>query len=230
MKRKLPPKYVPAAVGAGLLLFALVGWLAVVRPQQTKAASLSKEIESVQFQITQNRLLARPRTTQVAVRLADLFRLTKAMPNDSDMPGILLELNRVAGQSGITFESITPQGEVATPTYRMVPIEVVLTGNYYELSDMLYRLRNLVEVHEGELAATGRLFTIDAMHFVESSEKRFPFLEATMTVNAFIYGGAGVAGAPPTQPSTTPSESPSPGTSAAPSASGSNASALGVSP
>jgi Tfp pilus assembly protein PilO len=193
-KRRLPKKFVRVAVGVGLVLVALVGWLALVKPQQSKASKLETEIDSVRLEITQNRMLSRRNSPRVAVRLADVFRLTKAMPNDVDMPGILLELNRVAGATGITFQSITPQGEVSVSGYRMVPVEVIFLGNFYELSDLLYRLRNLVEVHRGELAATGRLFTVDSVHFSESP-KHFPQLQATLTVNAFVYGGAGGAGA-----------------------------------
>lgn len=228
MKRRLPKRFVPVAVGLGLLLVALIGWLAAVRPQQSKASSLAKQIESVRFEITQNRLLARPRTKLVAVRLADVFRLTKAMPSEVDMPGILLELNRVAGQSGITFESITPQGETAVSGYRTISIDLVLTGNYYELSDLLFRLRNLVEVHRGELAATGRLFTVNAINFVEGPQ-HFPQLKATLSVSAFVYGGGAAATGDPAAPPAAGSTPPTPAETqpaAAPTASG--ASAAGV--
>ena len=229
MKRKLPKRFVPVAVGVGLLLVALIGWLAVVRPQQSKAAKLANEVESVRYEITQNRILARPRTKLVAVRLADVFRLTKAMPGELDMPGILLELNRVAGESGITFESITPQAEATLAGYRMVSIQLVLNGNYYELSDLLFRLRNLVEVHNGELSATGRLFTVGSVDFVEGPD-HFPQLKATLVVNAYVYGAAPVPGdpaAPPVGGSTTPAPAE---TSPAPATAPSGATAAGVTP
>jgi Tfp pilus assembly protein PilO len=192
MKRKLPKRFVPVAVGLGLVLLAVVGWLAAIHPQRSKATSLATEIAAVRSEIQKNRLLARPRSTVAAVRLADVFRLSKAMPTEVDMPGILLELNRVAGQAGITFDSITPQGAVAAGDFRVIPVQVLFTGNYYELSDLLYRLRNLVEVHDGKLATTGRLFTVDSVQFSESPEK-FPKLEAAMTINAFVYGGGAAA-------------------------------------
>ena len=84
MKRKLPKHFVPIAVGVGLVLLALVGWLAVVRPQHSKASSLAKEIDVVRAEIRQNKLLARQKSTLVAVRLADIFRLSKAIPTAVD--------------------------------------------------------------------------------------------------------------------------------------------------
>lgn len=215
MKRKLPKRFVPVAIVVGLLLLALVGWFGVIGPQRSKAASLAVEIASVEAEIQQNRLLLRPKSKLIAVRLADVFRLSKAIPDEVDMPGILLELNRIAGQVGITFDSITPQGTVATTSYQTVSVQVIFTGNYYELSDLLYRLRNLVEVHDGSLATTGRLFTVDSIHFVEGKEK-FPQLEATMVVNAFVYGGVasapagadGTTQAPPTETGSSASTTP----------------------
>jgi hypothetical protein len=211
MKRRRPKYFVPAALGVGLLLLAIVGWVAFVSPQRTKASSLQGDIESTRNEIAQNRALSRSNAPKVAVRLADVFRLTKAMPDGVDMPGILLELNRVAGHSGISFESISPQAEASVNGYQMLPIEVVFTGNYYELSDFLYRVRNLVEVHRGELAANGRLFTVDAINFVEGPD-RFPQLQATMTVNAFVYGSGAASGGVPSgaTPTTTGTTAPQP--------------------
>ena len=232
MKRKLPKRFVPVAVVLGLALFAVVGWLAVIQPQRSKAKSLATEIAAVRTEIQRNRLLARPKSTVAAVRLADIFRLSKAMPTGVDMPGILLELNRVAGQAGITFDSISPQAPIAVGPYQAVPVQVIFTGNYYELSDLLYRLRNLVEVHDGKLAATGRLFTVDSVQFSESTEK-FPKLQATMTINAFVYSGGAAPGTDSTGGEAPAGETGSsePATSApasAPPSSGPAASASGV--
>ena len=91
------------------------------------------------------------------------------MPDQVDMAGILLELNQVAEDSGITFEQITP-ATTATPIsgYLAIPITVEFQGNFYDLSDFLYRLRNLVDVRHGTLDATGRLFAIDEVDFAEA--------------------------------------------------------------
>ena len=89
------------------------------------------------------------------------------------MPGVLLELNRIARETGIRFESITPQDAADAGGYLAPPIDLVFDGNFYELSDFLYRLRTLVSVHGGQLEATGRLFTVRTLSFVES-ERELP--------------------------------------------------------
>jgi hypothetical protein len=63
----------------------------------------------------------------------------------------------------------------------------VFEGRFYDLSDFLYRLRNLVGVHDGVLNATGRLFTVGAISFDQGS-RQFPQVKATLTVSAYVFG------------------------------------------
>jgi hypothetical protein len=64
---------------------------------------------------------------------------------------------------------------------------VIFDGSFYELSDFLYRVRTLVSVHNGRLRATGRLFTVRTLSFLES-EQGFPQIRATLGVDAYVYG------------------------------------------
>src|SRR6266516_8143123 len=181
---------------AALLLLAVIGYFALVKPQKSKAASLTTEIAAQDNQITQARaLLAKAKDAQ-KVRVADLFRLTKAMPDQPDEAGIVLELNAIARESGITFDSITPQGSTALSGYQVVPIDVVFDGNFFQLTDFLFRLRNLVDVRRGALEADGRLFTVDSVEFSEA-DRKFPQVKASLTVDAYIYGTGATVSAPP---------------------------------
>ena len=84
------------------------------------------------------------------------------------MPGILLELSRIAEETGIRFKSISPQSALAIGAYQSVPIDVVFDGSFYALSDFLFRLRTLVSVRHGELHAAGRLFSVETVSFSEA--------------------------------------------------------------
>lgn len=175
--------------GAGVLLVALIGWFAAVSPQRAKGKSLSRQIQDTQAKLTEARLAARPTSSHPVVRAADVYRLAKAMPDAVDMPGVVLELSTVAGRAGVTLEAVAPQAEQQGASYRYVPISLRFQGSYYDLSEFFYRVRNLVNVHRGRLWATGRLFTVDGFDFVEGKEK-FPFLQATLSVNAYVYDPA----------------------------------------
>jgi hypothetical protein len=86
----------------------------------------------------------------------------------------------------------------------------VFQGNYFELSDFLFRLRSLVGVRGGKLDATGRLFVVGSVSFTEG-EKKFPQIQASLTVSAYVYGATATPAAP-AAPATPPSPVPSPET------------------
>jgi len=202
-KKKLPQSAQIGIAVVVLLLLALIGYFAVVKPQKGKAADLATQIAAQDKQIEEARaLLAKSKDAQ-KVRVADLFRLTKAMPDQPDEAGIVLELTNVARQSGITFQSIAPQGSTPLSGYQVVPINVVFDGNFFQLTDFLFRLRNLVDVRRGALAANGRLFTVDTIQFDEGARK-FPQVQASLTVDAYIYGTGATLTAPPQTTTGTP--------------------------
>lgn len=204
-KRNLSPS-ATAGVGIGVaVVVALVGWFLLVSPQRSKAASLDVEIAAVEQQISEARVAALQADAAEPIVSADLFRLAKAMPEDLDQAGVLLELSRVASETGIDFEQIVPQAVLpaGAPNVRAQPIELVFTGNFYELSDFLYRLRNLVTVQSGKLHATGRLFAVDRVQFTEAIT-RFPDIKALVRVSAFIYGTGAAAVPSAVPPAATP--------------------------
>lgn len=209
MKNKPSRPAIIVLVVVGLIAYLALGYLLLISPQRSKGSDLKKQVADTEAQINQYRTLSAQAKAAAPIRVADLFRLEKAMPNEVDMAGIVLELSRIAGDSGITFESITPQGVVAAPGYQVLPVALVFDGNYFELSDFLYRLRSLVRVRTGRLASSGRLFIVDAISFAES-EKSFPRIQAALVVNAYVYGDAPVPGAAPpaaAPPTTTASTS-----------------------
>lgn len=232
MKKKQTPQavWIAAIVGVVLLLGA-AGWFLVISPQRSKAVELQKQIDETQSQIDTARSLVAKAKNTPKIRVADLFRLTKAMPDQAEMADIVLELNHIARGTGITFQSITPGGSVVLSGYQAVPINVIFEGNFYDLVDFLFRVRTLVDVRRGALDANGRMFAVDTLSFVEG-EDRFPQIKATLTIDAFVFGTAAPATiAPPgtttgaagggatTTPATTTPATTTPATTTGPAAS-----------
>jgi hypothetical protein len=204
-KQRIPKPAAIALVVVGLLVAGALGYFALISPKRSSSAELATEIVLTESEIQARRIAQRQTPTAEPIRAADLFRVTKAMPNKYDMPGMLLELNRIARETGIRFESITPQDGADAGGYLRQPIDLVFEGNFYELSDFLYRLRTLVSVHGGELRATGRLFTVRTLSFVEG-ERTFPQIKATLGVDAYVYGTGDPSAAPtpPAEPAPAP--------------------------
>jgi pyruvate/2-oxoglutarate dehydrogenase complex dihydrolipoamide acyltransferase (E2) component len=235
-KQRLPKPAAVALVVVALLVVGALGYFLLISPKRSASADLALGIQAKETEIQTRMIAQRQGDTVEPIRAADVFRVTKAMPNKSDMPGVLIELNRIARGTGIRFESITPQDAVDAGGYLRQPIDLVFEGNFYELSDFLYRVRTLVSVHGGELRATGRLFTVRSLSFVEG-ERRFPQIKATLGVDAYVYGtgapvAAAAASAPapapapaPAAPAPTPAPAPAPAPAAQPAPAGTAATA-----
>ena len=178
-----------ALAGLAVVVLGVAGWFLLVRPKHADAARYQVQIADVRKEIADRRAASTARQVRAAVKTADLFKLAKAMPAQEDMAAIILELNEVATDSGIVFESITPQPQVGSTGFRALPISLVFRGNFYTLSDFLFRLRQLVQVRHGVLTANGRLFSVDSLSFLEDQDRKFPFIRAELTVDAFVFGG-----------------------------------------
>lgn len=189
MKAKLSPRTLYLAVIGGVLVYALVFWFVLVSPKRAEASTLEDEVAALQVTVASARIAATPRDNEDTrpIEVADIFRLSKAMPDTPDMSGILLELDRIAEETGVEFQSVTPLASAVVGAYQTVPITLAFDGNFYELSDFLFRLRTLVGVRRGELRTAGRLFSVETIAFAESG-KGFPELTATLSVVAYVYG------------------------------------------
>jgi type IV pilus assembly protein PilO len=196
--KSLSPTAVIAIVVGAVLIVGLAGWFLLIQPQGAKLKTLKGEAAAAQQKIdAYNQQVAAVRAAP-KIEVADVYRLAKAMPDRTDMPDLLLELSQLARDTGIRFDSITPQPVSVVGSYQVLPVSVTFNGNFYNLADFLYRVRSLVSVRGGRLDATGRLFSVDTLTFTEGALK-FPQIQATLVLDAFVYG----TGTPvPTVPAT----------------------------
>jgi type IV pilus assembly protein PilO len=202
-RKPLPPKALIGIIIGAVLVVGLAGWFLLVRPQGGKVKDLKSQAADAQAKIDAYHQQVAAARAAPKIEVADVYRLAKAMPDRTDMPDLVLELSQLARDTGIRFDSISPQPITPLGSYQVLPISVTFNGNFYNLADFLYRVRSLVSVHGGRLDATGRLFAVDTLTFSESQLK-FPQIQATLVIDAFVYGtGAPVPAAVPTTPTTT---------------------------
>lgn len=195
-------------IAIGLLIVAAVAYFFLIHPKRGEIGRLSDEIGMLESQVSAAQAETRETSPAVRIKVADLFALAKAMPNEEDMAGVVLELNSIASSAGVEFLSIAPQGPTVVENFVVLPISLRFVGNYYDLTDFLFRLRNLVTVRDGRLSARGRVFTLDQFEFREGPNS-FPSIEANLTVSAYMYGvpaGLTPAAAPTTTAATTTTE------------------------
>ena len=221
--RKIPKKAAIALIVGGDLLLLLVGWFFLIAPQRTTAATIAQATSAAEVQLQQAKVpvvRVKPAAIQQPeIKTADLYSLAKAMPSTVDMPNLLLELDQVARDAGVDLSTISPgaASPSLTDSFSTVPINLSFSGDFYSLTDMLYRLRSLVSVRDGTLQTSGRLFSVGSVGLGPAGAGSQ--LNATVVVNAYVYGAA--AGATPVTPVTptgTSTDTTSTSTTPAPSA------------
>lgn len=194
-------------IGADLILL-LMGWFLMLAPQRATAKSIDASIAAMQLQIADaKKPVVQPTPTAVQqpeIKTANLYNLAKAMPSSMDTPSLLLELSMIARESGVTLASVQPgqpNAAASATGFSTVPINLTFDGNFYSLTDLLYRLRSLVRVDDGELVTSGRLFSVDNVALTPSGVG--DALTATATVDAYVYGGTPPAPPAPAAPAAT---------------------------
>jgi Tfp pilus assembly protein PilO len=214
-----------ALVGIGALLVLLVGWLALLGPKQKQIADLHSQATLVQQQIAED--LARAATARGAsstptINVADFYKLQTAMPSAADMPDLLLELDQTAKAAGVAIRSISPSpagSSVASvgASYSPLNVSLSVSGNFYALTDLLYRLRNLVSVRNGALEPYGRIFAVNSISMTPGTKE----ITAQIQLTTYVYTGASSAASTSASTGTTTTTTAAP-SSSGPSAAGAN--------
>jgi len=202
--RKIPRGAAIAMIVGGDILLLLMGWFLLVSPQRSTAKSIQTsvlatraQIEEAKKPVTQPGPITQPK--QPEIKTAYLYKLSKAMPMTQDMPNLLLELSQVVRTTGVKLSSIAPSPPDATG---MTSITLAVSGDFYSLTDLLYRLRTMVSVHDGALDVTGRLFTIKSVGLTPAGTGKT--INGNIALNTYTFGAASAAAAaaPAVAPST----------------------------
>ncbi|NBF01876.1 type 4a pilus biogenesis protein PilO [Pseudomonas sp. Fl5BN2] len=72
--------------------------------------------------------------------------LLRQLPNDAEVPGLLEDISRVGLGSGLAFEEIKLQSEVARLFYVELPIQITVTGAYHDLATFVSGVAGLPRI------------------------------------------------------------------------------------
>jgi Tfp pilus assembly protein PilO len=187
-----------AIAAVGVLAVVLVGWFALVSPQRSKASELDGKIgESRTALQLADALTKGGQQRQTA---AEARMLVKAMPDETQLSQVLRQLSSAAKATRVRVNNVTPAVAAPLAGYEAVPMSVVVEGRYLGIANFLGRLRTLVTVGPEKVRAKGRLYSVDSVQFTGGEDQSF--LQATMTLNAYRYGGATTPSSAGTAPAT----------------------------
>ena len=178
------------------VVVGIAGLLLAVLPQRSKVHSLDAEIAQTQAKLASLRSQSH---RGPVIKAAQLFELARAMPDSTDMPGLIVDLSRAAADAKVSLLSVGPLPAVPqTDGASGVPLRIQITGSWTEIASFLHALRSNVRVNGGgKLFVDGRLFTVDTVQLAPNApatgtpgDTSGPKgeLTASLSVNAFSYG------------------------------------------
>lgn len=183
----LSPEKIALALGALFVVLGAAAWLVLISPNRDKAGDLSSTIKSEQSTL-QKLSGSHTKTSRNAAQkqaVSQALLTSRALPNVTGMPQILLQLNRIATEEKVSLDSVTPQPPIVYSGYTAIPLSIQLTGNYFNMQSFLQQVLKQVSTSKDGVKATGRLYDVLAVTLALTSTP--PQVTATMTVDAFMY-------------------------------------------
>jgi len=189
-----------------LVAIVAMAWMFLISPLRADIAGANTSIVDEQTKLSSAQAkLAAAETTRAEGQKnqARLLELAKMVPQASQVPSLLVQVQDLADQSGIDFLSMSPGAPTESSGFQIIPLQLQFTGSYFDLSDFAYRVEQLV-------AGPGRLLTVKAVQLklngtgTASTTKKTgtaisqsPSLDVSMTLYAFCMDQSTTASAAP---------------------------------
>ncbi len=152
------------------ILLAVIGVIAIVggffwfivKPAKAELATQRDALtavrdESNDLRDTLTRMAAD--TKGESARTAERLRLSKALPETTETPGVVVQLQRLADRANVQLTSIKTNAYSDYGSIRGTEFEIRVTGRFFDVDDFLYRLHRQVAVDEKDRPIVGgRLF------------------------------------------------------------------------
>ena len=146
---KLPTRQKLALLGLVVLLEAAAIFYGLYQPRMTEAHDLQAKVDDLQKQIQDNRSIANnlPRYKSEYEQLkADLDHALTELPNQKEIPSLLTSISSAGKAAGLDFLLFRPKAEVPKDFYAEVPVDVAVSGTFYNVADFFVAVANLPRI------------------------------------------------------------------------------------
>src|SRR5438270_10505774 len=149
-KLPLPQKIAVIAVAA--VLITAGNWYFLVDPKLTEITQKQSTLRTLEDELIQKQSIANNLAQFKHEKEVLERRLAQALtelPNEANVDDLIRSLSEIGTKSGLTINSIEPQGEQRQSFYAAIPIVMSVTGNYHEIGvflDSLSKLARIVNV------------------------------------------------------------------------------------
>ncbi|MDI6799088.1 MAG: type 4a pilus biogenesis protein PilO [Actinomycetota bacterium] len=191
MNLKISPREQLMLIAASAFLLLVLFGFFVVYPNVSKIIQLngeqdnvSRELSSAEATLTRLKALKRD-----ASKLeADLAKLKIRLPDESEIPTLIIDVNKIAKDAGIEFIQVAQSEWVGGEGYTEIPLNITMEGRYFDIIDFLYRLRH----HAREIV-------VMSINIAEGPDG-LPQVSATIDAKTFTLKAPLKEGAEQTQP------------------------------
>lgn len=140
-----------AATAAGLWWFLVAPARADVADRDRELTALTRDVN----QITDTIRRLRAEEPDASRRTAERLRLAKALPVGDQVPAAIVQLEHLAGRSGVRFVALTAQGSSSFGTLRGSEFEIRVRGRFHDVDDFLYRVHHQVRLDQNDRPVIG---------------------------------------------------------------------------
>jgi len=150
----------------------------VFKPQYDKFSdSRSRQEQELQQQQSKQAELDNLKVAkkEAALTEAKSLSLNKQMPEETDLPSVLVELDNLGQETDVKVLDITPSPIVPASGYSNLPVDLNVVGSYFNITDFLYKLVRLP-----------REYTVGDVS-LEIAEEGYPFLSANIKTTTYLY-------------------------------------------
>lgn len=141
-----------------LLLVIVAVAVAGIYPQVQQTAAIEKQIQSANNDVQQNKALLEQRQAakdRAAQTDAATLRLANAVPENPELPALIIELQDAALAAGVQFDSLSPAEPIQGPSgstaaispggsgFVTLPVALQVTGTWSDTIDFMRRLNSM---------------------------------------------------------------------------------------
>jgi Tfp pilus assembly protein PilO len=192
-----------AICGLALVVVVAGYWFFLLSPMKAEIAEKDKAIaaEEAKMQAAKLQLASlQDKQKEAAANQAALIELAKMMPAAKEVPSLLIQIQDLATEAGISFVTVNPGQVAPNGTYSSMPLSLEFQGTFFDINDFLYRVEQLV-------AGPGRLLAVQQVDLSVANQESSdtdssPVLSAKITLMAFQFIPSAVPTPSPTAPAT----------------------------
>src|SRR5713101_4966404 len=165
-------------VVAGVVALMTAGnWYFFIDPMQTQITQRQGQLRGLEDELIQKQSIANNLAQFKHEKEILERRLAQALtelPNEANIDDLIRSLAEIATKSGLTLNTIDPQGEQKQSFYASIPIVMSVTGNYHEIGvfldalSKLARIVNVTNIRMGSAKMTNEKLVVNSSYIANT--------------------------------------------------------------